>query len=232
MAQSSEPPVNPFDEPRIVPEPDEFFETYQKHILGGAAALLLIFLGGLGFWFWQQNREAAAMEVFTQAVDLEDFQQVAGEFPETRAGAFALLESAKQQKEAGNWAAAVESYSAFVQKHGNNPLAPTAELGLARALEGAEDWDAAQNAYLEMINTSPPHPFSPAAHVGLARVYSAQGEIQAARRILSDLLAGTTRSAFVNQAEQMLLDLPTAVAPVIDDGSPADAAPETESGVQ
>jgi len=205
--ETTTPTPNPFDEPRIVPDPEDLFATYKTQIITVAALLLLALLGAGAWGFWKQNREEEAMKSFREAGSIEDWKNLSDAMPNTAGGGFALIELAEASKQAGDWEQAISAYGTFLQYHSKNPLAPSAELGLARSLEGQEDWTAAQDAYLSIISASPPHPFSAPAHLGLARVYLAQDQTDAARQILADLLASTRQSPYAGQAEQMLKNL-------------------------
>lgn len=207
MADQDTTSTNPFDEPRIVPDPEDLFATYKTQIITVAALLLLALLGAGAWGYWKHNREIKAMQTFREATGMEDWNALSKTMPNTAGGGFALIEIAEASKQAGDWEQAVSTYAAFLQYHPKNPLAPSAELGLARSLEGMEDWTAAQNAYLSMISASPRHPFSAPAHLGLARVYLAKEQTDAAKQILADLLASTSQSPYVSQAEQMLKNL-------------------------
>jgi len=207
MDEKQLPQNNPFDEPRIVADPEEMFQTYKNQILIGAAVIVIAVVGGLGWWVSKQAHEGDAQAALQQADNIEGWTSVANEFSNTSAGGFAQLKLAEAHKEAGNWEGVETAFSTFLQYHRKSPLAPAAELGLARALEAQKKYDAAQDAYQKIISSPELHPFSAPAHIGLARTYNASGQKEAAQQTLVDLIAGTSASAFISEAEEMLKKL-------------------------
>jgi predicted negative regulator of RcsB-dependent stress response len=196
--------INPFDEPRIVSDPEELFNAYKNQIFIGAAIIIIAVLGGTGWWAWKQNREATAQAALHQADSIESWRLVADQYANTSAGGFALLQLANAHKENGEWPEVVEDFSTFLQYQKKSPLAPVAQLGLARALEVLNNYDEAQVAYQNILSSSDDNPFISPARIGLARVYLASGQPDAARQTLSDLIASTTDSTFLTEAEDML----------------------------
>ncbi|MEM6601128.1 MAG: tetratricopeptide repeat protein [Verrucomicrobiota bacterium] len=207
MDEKPIPQNNPFDEPRIVTDPEELFESYKYQILMGAAVIVIAVLGGIGWWISKQNHETNAQTALQQAENIEGWTSVAEEFANTSAGGFAQLKLAEAHKDADNWEGVENAFNTFLQYHKKSPLAPTAELGLARALEVQQKYDAALDAYHQIIASAEKHPFSAPAHIGLARTYQALGQPEAARQILADLIVSTSASAFMSEAEAMLKKL-------------------------
>ncbi len=207
MDEKPAPQNNPFDEPRIVADPEEMFQTYKNQILIGAAVIVIAILGGTGWWISKQAQEADAQAALHAAEDVEGWTAVAADYANTSAGGFAQLKLAEAHKDAGNWEGVESAFTTFLQYHKKSPLAPAAELGLARALEAQQKFDAAQDAYQKIIASPELHPFSAPAHIGLARTYEASGQQEAAQQILADLIASTSGSAFITEAETMLKKL-------------------------
>lgn len=207
MDDKTLPPNNPFDEPRIVTDPEEMFQIYKTQILIGAAVIIIAVVGGIGWWISKLSHEADAQAALLKAEDIEGWTAVAAEFSNTSAGGFAQLKLAEAYKAAGEWEKVEAGFSTFLQYHKSSPLAPTAELGLARALEAQGKYEQAQAAYQDIIAAPEQHPFSAPAHIGLARTYQATGQKEAAQQTLADLIASTSTSAFIGKAETMLKQL-------------------------
>ncbi len=202
-------PINPFDEPRIIEDPQEFFEKHQTKIVGGVLILIAIFLAALGWWLWKLQVEDKAMRRFHEARSAEEFQALAQEYPNTSAGGFAQLQAARDHQAHARWAEAAAAHQEFLKYHRKSPLAGVAELGHARCLEALNDTDAALSAYQKIINTSPPHSMVAVAHLGAARCLLAMKNEEAARHLLSEFIATTKSSAFLPEAEEMLRNLST-----------------------
>ncbi|MEM6884341.1 MAG: tetratricopeptide repeat protein [Verrucomicrobiota bacterium] len=207
MDEKSVPQNNPFDEPRIIADPEEMFQNYKHQILIGAAVIILAIAGGTGWWVYKGKLEKRAQAALQETDNKEGWLAVAEEYANTSAGGFAQIKLAESYKEAGDWENVEKAFSTFLQYHKRSPLAPAAELGLARAQEAQQNYDAAQSSYHAIIATPELHPFSAPAHIGLARSYEAAGQKEAAQQILADFIANTTDSAFITEAESMLKKL-------------------------
>ncbi len=200
-------PVNPFDEPRIVADPEELFQSYKNHILIGAAVIVIAVVGGLGWWISKLNHESDAQAALQQVDSVAGWTTVAGEYANTSAGGFAQLKLAEAHKESGDWPAVEAAFASFLEYHKKSPLAPAAELGYARALEAQQKYEQAQTAYQNIISSPEPHPFMAPAYIGLARTYAATEQPEAAKQTLADMIASTSESAFIGEAEAMLKKL-------------------------
>jgi len=207
MDQETLPQNNPFDEPRIVSDQEELFQTYKNQILIGAALVIISIAGATSWWVFKQGQEASAQAALSEADSVEGWTSVADQYANTSAGGFALLQLAESYKKSGDWEAVADAFSRFIEYHKKNPLAPAAQLGYARALEAQKKYDAALNAYQSIISSQNTHPFSAAAQIGLARSYQATGQLEAAKQSLADLIATTTDSPFIAEAENMLKKL-------------------------
>jgi len=196
-------------------------------------AVLVIVLGGLGYYYNQQvqreTAEASAREAFLSAKTPEELVQVADRFPHTDQGAMALIKAADDSFTKLDYAAATKDYQRLLDTAGTDPqLRDSAQVGLASSLEASGKVDEALTAYLDVARRGDKTAYAPFAYNAAARIYEQRGDKENERKILLEETSLDPDSDFVKQAQAKLQELsgPAVVMPVEQTPStPAPVAP-------
>jgi len=198
-----------------------------RRIVYPIVAVVVIVLGGLGYYFYQQNqmelREAQAHDAVVQAKTPEDLIKVADQFSNTTQGIIARLNAANAFFDKKNYDAADKEYRKIIgNADADAELHDSAQLGLASTLEATDKTDDAINAYLSVARRGKESPYAPFAYHAAAEIYEQRGDKQNERLVLMQAASLGTDSSFVKQAQAKLksLDAASAIAP-----APAPAKP-------
>jgi len=184
------------------------------------AAVVLV-LGGLGYYFYQQDqkdlREIQAHDATVQAKTPEDLVKIADQFANTTQSDLARLNAANAFFEKKNYDGAVKEYQQIVNNSGTAPeLRDSAQLGLASILEATNKIDDALNAYLSVAHRGKESPYAPFAYYAAAGIYEERGDKENQRNVLTQAASLDSDSQFVKQAQAKLKSLnptPAAAAP-------------------
>jgi tetratricopeptide (TPR) repeat protein len=206
-----------------------WFETNKK-IVGWAVAAVL--LASLVTWFviWKQNeKEVLAAEALSRAflpqssgnarADAQAYMQVVAQYPNSSAGARALLLAAAALFAEGKYTEAQGQFSRFIRDHRDSPLMGEALLGVAACLDAQGKADQATTAYKDLIDHHPGENIIPQAKFALARLYEAQNKIELARNLYEDVARGDPNSSLASEAGMRVEELRLKYPP------PAPAAP-------
>ncbi|MDR2463483.1 MAG: hypothetical protein LBD30_06855 [Verrucomicrobiales bacterium] len=174
-----------------------------------ASAIIIVSVTGAAVWYWHQKQQTgeAAAGALANAGDAAQLQQVADQYPDSAAGASALLRLAADCQEKQDYAGAAELYDRYLQKNAKSPLAPAAQFAQAGCLQAAGQKAAAQAAYLAIISAKPSNPYAGGASVALARIYWAEHNPGAARQTLTDFISRDINSGYLNEANRLLREL-------------------------
>ena len=194
-------------------------------------AVLVLFVGGFSYYYYQQAHrneiEARANAALDKAKTPEEMAKVADDFPNTDTGTRALITAANISFDKKNYDAAIGYY----ERAGNNSdttLSGSARVGLASAQEGAGKLDDAINTYLVEAHLGKSSPYAPYAYSSAARLYEQKGDKDDQLKTLSDLASGgfDTNSSFVQEAQAKLkaLSAPAPTTISVPAGAPAPAA--------
>jgi tetratricopeptide (TPR) repeat protein len=195
------------DEPRIVNEPtNDFWQTFQKPILIGTAALFLI--AGIIAWNWNQKRinEERATNLFLSSSTPESWLSIVNEYPNTSVAADCLLNLAVHARSEEKFQQAANYYTRFVENFPKHPTVPAVELAIALSWEADKNTSAARAAYQNIINTKSEHPFLGRASIGLAKLEQQDGHLDRAKQILKEFLNRNGRNNDTAQQAKRLLD--------------------------
>ena len=187
-------------------------------------ALLIIFVGGFSFYYYQQTHrndlEIQATAAMIKAKTPEELAKVADQFPGTDSGTLSLIGAGNLSFDKKNYDAAVTYYKQVLSETSANPtLASSARVGLASAQEAANKLDDAINTYLVEAHLGKTSPYAPYAYSSAARLYEQKGDKEDRLKTLSDLLGAgfDANSPFVQQAQAQMKQLtapPPTVVPV------------------
>ncbi|NIZ08951.1 tol-pal system protein YbgF [Pseudooceanicola sp. HF7] len=123
--------------------------------------------------------------------------------PQLAQGEAADYRAARALLDQGDYAEALEGFTAFAANYPGSPLSADAALGRAQALEGQGETDAAAKAYLDTFTLAPRGDTAPEALYGLGTQLSGLGETAAACRTfiaVSDRFPGTSFAAQASTA--------------------------------
>jgi len=187
-------------------------------------AIIVIVVGGLSIYYYQQNQrdiaEATARTALLKAQTPEELVKVADEFPKTDQATLALLKAADDSFAKLDYAASIKDYQRIIGTVGTDPLLrDSAQLGLASSLEASSKVDDAIATYYEVANRGSKTPYAPFAYNALYKIYVQRGDTINQRKVLTEEATLDPDSSFVKQAQQDLklldagsINLPAATA--------------------
>jgi tol-pal system protein YbgF len=111
---------------------------------------------------------------------------------------------ALDQFKAGNYPAAIASYSAFVKNYAKSPLAPSAYYWIGNSQFAQKDYRAAIATQRQMIAAFPGNPKVPDALLNIATSQFELNDAAASRRTLEELIAKHPQSEAAAKARQRL----------------------------
>ncbi len=188
----------------------DWFETYKRQIALVAAILVV---AGLAVWFiiWQRETKqfdagAALSQVSAPELqgggraDAEAYLKVAREYPNSMAGARALLLAASSLFDQNKYSEAQALFERFVREYQGNPLMGEALFGIASCLDAERKADQAATAYKDLITRHPNESFVPQAKFALAQIYEAQNKPEQARDLYQDIERAVPFTSLGNEA--------------------------------
>jgi tol-pal system protein YbgF len=113
-------------------------------------------------------------------------------------------DAALDQYKKGNYAAAVQGFSAFVKAYPKNALAPSAQYWIGNAQFDLGDYRAAIAAQRQLLASYPDSLKAPDAMLNIASSQQKLGDNAGARRTLEDLVARYPQSEAAAKAKQRL----------------------------
>jgi tetratricopeptide (TPR) repeat protein len=182
-------------------------------------AILVIVVGGLGYYYYLQvQRETAetnARAALVKATTPEEFLKVAEQYPGTDQAMLALLGAADAAYNKRDYDGAISAYNKVID---NTTLGAewhdTAQLGIGSSLEAKGDTDKAIETYLVVAQRGDASPFAPYAYHCVALIYDQRGDKDNERKILGEAEALDASSAFTQLAVSQLKAM-TPQAPVM-----------------
>lgn len=161
---------------------------------------VLVLGAAIGIYVWHNNaREAGANSALSllpipdsireadSATVAGKYAQMADEYPDTSAGARAMLIGGGLYFDAGQPAKAQALFEKYMQKHSDYPLTPQALLGLAACLDAEGKTADAISRYEELVRTHPSDSAVIQAKAALARLYTVQNKPDRALSIYQEL---------------------------------------------
>jgi tol-pal system protein YbgF len=111
---------------------------------------------------------------------------------------------ALDQFKAGNYAAAIASFNAFVKNYGKSPLAPSAYYWIGNSQFALKDYRAAIATQRQLVAAFPGNPKVPDALLNIATSQFELGDGASSRRTLEELIAKHPQSEAAVKARQRL----------------------------
>jgi predicted negative regulator of RcsB-dependent stress response len=170
-----------------------WFETHKKQVLW---AVIIILGAAFVGWFMvnqqEENRiasgEALSKVVIPQVLTPnarpvpDAYLRVASKYPDSNAGARAMLLAATGLFDEGKYTEAQAQFERFRREHHDNALLGNALLGIAASLDAQGKTADAINAYRDLVDHHPNETVVlPQAEFALGRLYEAQGQAATAR---------------------------------------------------
>ena len=196
-----------------------WFETNRKPALWGTAAVAIL---GVVIWIvvvQQQEKQAAAGEALSDVTANQmsgvtprseaaaAYLKVAGSYPNSMAGARALLLAAGTLFTENKFSEAQAQFDRFTREYRESPFMGEALLGVAASLDAQGKTDAAIAAYKNLIDRHPSETVVPQAKFSLARLYEGQDHPELAKDLLQDVERSNPYSSLGNEAGMRLEEL-------------------------
>jgi len=196
-----------------------WFETNRKPALVGISAVAA---AGLITWviIWQQQEkqiaagdalsDVAAMQMSgaTPRSELASaYLKVAGSYPNSSAGARALLLAAGSLFTENKFSEAQAQFEKFTREYHDSPFMGEALLGVAACQDAQGNTDSAITAYKNLIDRHPSDIVVPQAKLALARLYEAQNKPELSKDLLQDIERAYPFSSLGNDAGMRLEEL-------------------------
>ena len=207
-----------------------WFEANKKQALWGAGALVAVGLI-VAFVIYRRNEaEITAGEALSnvplpqmsgaaQGNLAEAYLKVAATYPNSRAGARALLAAAGTLFTEGKYAEAKTQFDRFTREHSDSPFLGEALLGVAACLDAQGNADAAITAYKDLVDHHPLDQVLPQARFALGRLYEATNKPELARNMYEDVARNNPYGSLGSEAgmrlEELKLKYPGLAAPIV-----------------
>ena len=179
-----------------------WFETNRKQ-----AMVFVVVAAVVGFitWFvlWQREEKATTASDALSSVlvaqlagaaarmetteGAEAYLKVAATYPNSSAGAQALLLAAGNFFLAARYPEALTQFERFTREYPENPLRPQAMVGFAASLDAQGKTDQAITAYKEVTTRYPSESVVTQAKFALASLYESQQKLELARDLYAEV---------------------------------------------
>jgi TolA-binding protein len=191
-----------------------WFEGHKKQVLWAVVIVVAAAIGG-GYFIWHQNeREVEASEALSKIGSTGDrsgmadaILKVAADYPNTDAGARALLLGGGMLFSEGKYAEARVQFEKYLRSSRETPLAGQALLGVATCLDMQGNTNEAITAYRDIIEHHPSDNIVPLAKFSLAQLYEAQNKLEQARDIYLTLARPGPFNTIATESNLRLEDL-------------------------
>jgi len=209
-----------------------WFETNKKPTIIGVGIAIV---AGLLIWFVSYKHEEKQIAAGNALSDVSArqvgsgpgrtdsaaaFLSIASSYPNSSAGARALLLAAGTLFTDGKFPEAQAQFERFTREYHDSPYMGEALLGIASSLDAQGKTDAAAAAYKDLIDHHPTELVVPQAKFALARLYDQQGKPELARDMYQDVERAMPFTSLGNEAGMRLEEL-TAKYPKLAPASPA-----------
>jgi tetratricopeptide (TPR) repeat protein len=206
-----------------------WFEANKKQALWGAGALLAVCLVVSFVLYRRSEAEVASSEALsnvsvpqltggTPGNVADAFLKVAATYPNSRAGARALLFAAGSFYVDGKYPEAKAQFERFTREYSDSPLLAEALLGIAACLDAQGKSAEAITAYKDVVDRHPLDQVLPQARFALGRLYEAQNKPELARNMFEEVERNNPYGSIGSEAgmrlEELKLKYPNLAAPI------------------
>jgi tetratricopeptide (TPR) repeat protein len=195
-----------------------WFETNKKPALWGAGAVVVIGLI-VAFVLYRSNEaDIAASEALSNVTlpgatgasrgdTVNAFLKVAATYPNSRAGARALLLAAANLFADGKYPEAKAQFERFTREYASSPFRGEALLGIASCLNAQGNTAEAVTAYKDLIDRRLSEYVLPQARFALGCCYEAQNKPELARNLFEEVERNNPSSSLGSEAGMRLEEL-------------------------
>jgi TolA-binding protein len=206
-----------------------WFEANKRQTLWSAGGLVVVGLVIAFFMYRQNETDVAASEALSGVAmpqlsgvprgDMADaYLKVAATYPNTPAGARAILLAAGSLFVEGKYPEAKTQFERFTREHRDSPFLGEALLGVAACLDAQGKSSEAITAYKDLIDRHSGDPVLPQARFALARLYEAQNKPEQARNLFEEVERSNPYGSLGSEAgmrlEELKIKYPNLAAPV------------------
>lgn len=212
----------------LLKEPDEFItftgrliqfaRDYQKQLLYGLSALVLIVIIISGVRLYIAYNESNASAQLEQAMSLHQesrsnntdlnevklsFQKIADNYSRYEGGKLARIMYANICYETGDLDAAISSYDRALKDFTDDPsIALFIQSSLAYAYEAKNEFQSAAE-YFEKVASSPNTFLKDEALFNLGRIYAKLGNAEKSKKAFEDILSDHTDSIYIEVVKEL-----------------------------
>ena len=216
-----------------------WFEANKRQTFLGAGGLAVVALIIALFLYHQNETDIAASEALSNVAappvagaargDTADaYLKVAAAYPNSRAGARALLLAGGSLFVEGKYPEAKTQFERFIREHRDSHFIGEALLGVAATLDAQGNSSGAITAYKELIDRHSADPVLPQARFALARLYEAQNQPEQARKLFEEVERSNPYGSLGSEAgmrlEELKIKYPSLATPVAPAVTPAASA--------
>lgn len=208
-----------------------WFEKNKKPVTWGTSAVVIV---GLVVWFVVYQKDQKQMEASETLSNVAAQQanrptgghptdaaaaylKVASEYPDSSAGARAVLLAAGSLFSEGKYDEAKTQFQRFTSQYHNSPFMGEAQLGIAACLEAQNNTKDAITAYKELVDRHPADAVIPQAKFALGRLSEAQNQPEQALSYFEQVAQadpyGSIGSEAGMRAEELKAKYPKLVPP-------------------
>jgi tetratricopeptide (TPR) repeat protein len=193
--------------------------AHQKQLIWTAITVAVLGVAVGGYFMHKNSREDAANEALfalqlptpgraqTPTSPASSFVQLADEYPDTSAGARAMLMAGGIYFEDNQFEQSRGMFQRLLAGHPDYPLANLAALGVAVNLEAEGKLPEATARYEEIAHRVPPDSTWPQAQSALARIYMEQSHPERALDVYKQMLEARNGDSWTMEAEPQLREL-------------------------
>jgi predicted negative regulator of RcsB-dependent stress response len=183
---------------------EQFLEAnFKKIIIALAAVVLLLLVMGVSRHFSRQT-ELEASQKFTSAKTVEDCDVVAQQYAGTQAAGNAVLLKATLLWDAGKKESSVAALQDFIKNQPDHLLLPNARVSLGSKQASLGDNDAARKTLEAVVHDYPKTESAAAAQTELGDLLWAEGKVDEAKKVYTDLPRNYPGSPFVIAVDQRI----------------------------
>lgn len=184
-----------------------FWHAHKHKILLGVLALLVVVIGGLGWYFSSTLTAKASATALAEAKDIPQLEAVVKKFDGTAAAADALLLLAAAHQAAGKFEESTASFENFLKSYPKHPLAGGALFGVGQNQDALGKPADAVNTYQQVVEKYPKSYAAPFAVFSQAEILLRDFRRDEARSALDSLIAQFPESLLARLASSRLAQL-------------------------
>lgn len=206
MSAAKSPTATPVHPPAEVPQSklEQFLEANFKKIALGLGLFLVVLIAIAVARHFSHETELRAAEAFTSAKNATDCDVIIQKYAGTEAAGNAMLLKASLLWDEGKKESSVTALQEFVKDQPDHPLLPHALLGLGSKQAALGNNDDARKTLEAVSRDYAKSEVAAAAQAQLGDILWAEGKIDEAKKIFTELPRNNPGSPFIGQAEQRL----------------------------